>query len=51
MHLNNGLVLLVFVLAIVLFFWGSVKAMKTQKKIYLLAMIPMGLLILAMFLI
>ncbi len=51
MHLSNGMMLLVFLIAILLFFWGSIKAMKTQKKIYLTAMIPMGFLILWMFLI
>jgi hypothetical protein len=50
MPLSNGLLLLIFFVSIILFFWGSIKAMKTQKKIYLLAMIPMGILILAMFL-
>jgi hypothetical protein len=51
MQLTNGLLLLIFLVATILFFWGSIKAMKTQKKVYLLAMIPMGVLILAMFLI
>jgi hypothetical protein len=50
MQLSNGLLLLTFIVSIVLFFWGSIKAMKTQKKVYLFAMIPMGILILAMFL-
>lgn len=49
MQLTNGIVLLLFVIAIVLFFWGTLKAMKTQKKVYLWAMVPMGLLIVAMF--
>jgi hypothetical protein len=49
MQLSNGIVLLMFIIAIVLFFWGTLKAMKTQKKVYLLAMVPMGLLIMAMF--
>lgn len=50
MQLTNGMVLLMFIVAVVLFFWGSWKAMKTQKKIYLWAMVPMGLLIVGMFL-
>ncbi|MGC9351210.1 MAG: hypothetical protein ACP5D3_04415 [Sulfurovum sp.] len=49
MQLTNGIVLLLFIFAILLFFWGTLKAMKTQKKVYLLAMLPMGLLIVAMF--
>ncbi|MFT7823315.1 MAG: hypothetical protein ABXS92_01010 [Sulfurimonas sp.] len=49
MQLTNGVVLLLFVVAIILFFWGSLKALKTQKKVYLWAMVPVGLLILAMF--
>lgn len=48
--MTNGMVLLLFLVAIVLFFWGTIKAMRTQKKVYLLGMVPMGLLILAMFL-
>lgn len=51
MQLTNGVVLLLFIVAIVLFFWGSIKAMKTQKKAYLWAMVPMGLFIAGMFLI
>ena len=50
MQLSNGLLLLIFLVSMILFFWGSIKAMKTQKKIYLLAMIPMGLLIIGLFL-
>ena len=49
--MTNGMMLLMSVIAIVLFFWGSWKAMKTQRKIYLLAMAPMGILIAVMFLI
>lgn len=51
MHLSNGAILFIFVISIILFFWGSWKAMRTQKKIYLTAMLPLGLLIMAMFLI
>ncbi|MDM5271924.1 hypothetical protein PGH07_07015 [Sulfurovum sp. zt1-1] len=51
MQISNGLLLLIFFVSITLFFWGSLKALKTQKKIYLLAMIPMGMLIAVMFLI
>jgi hypothetical protein len=49
-HLTNGTLLLIFLVSVVLFFWGSFKALKTQKKHYLLAMVPMGLLIVGMFL-
>lgn len=50
MQLSNGLILMIFLVAMILFFWGSIKSMKTQKKIYLLAMIPMVILIIGMFL-
>lgn len=49
MQLTNGMLLLLFIIAVVLFFWGSIKAMKTQKKVYLLAMLPMALLIAGLF--
>lgn len=49
MPLTNGTLLIIFLVATLLFFWGSFKALKTQKKRYLLAMIPMGVLIVAMF--
>jgi len=50
MPLTNGTLLIIFLVATLLFFWGSFKAMKTQQKRYLLAMVPMGLLIAGMFL-
>ena len=49
--MSNALILALFVFAIVLFFWGIYKAIKTQKTIYALAMLPFVLLLLAMFLI
>ena len=51
MTLTNGMLLLIFFVAIMLFFWGTLKAMKSQKKVYLLAMVPLGILIVAMFVI
>ncbi|MGC9351995.1 MAG: hypothetical protein ACP5D3_08395 [Sulfurovum sp.] len=51
MPLTNGTLLFIFLVATLLFFWGSFKALKTQKKRYLLAMMPMGLLIVGMFLV
>ncbi|MBD3790951.1 MAG: hypothetical protein IE918_02180 [Campylobacterales bacterium] len=51
MHLTNGVLLLLFLAAVVLFFWGSFMALKTQQKRYLLAMVPIGLLIVGMFLV
>jgi len=47
--MSNTLILALFVLAIVLFFWGVYKAVKTQKTIYTLAMLPFILLLVAMF--
>lgn len=40
MSLSNGVILLFFIIALVLFFWGSFKAAKTQNTHYLWAMIP-----------
>jgi hypothetical protein len=39
-----------FIVAIGLFFWGIYKALKTQKTLYMLALLPFILLIGAMFL-
>ena len=38
-----------FIVAIGLFFWGIYKALKTQKTLYMLALIPFLLLIIGMF--
>jgi len=38
-----------FIVVIVLFFWGIYKAIKTQKTIYALAMLPFILLLVGMF--
>ena len=37
------------IIIIVLFFWGIYKAVKTQKKIYTVALLPFVLLLLVMF--
>ena len=41
--------LTLFIVIIVLFFWGVYKTVKTQKKIYTLAMLPFILLMFGMF--
>ncbi len=38
-----------FILMVGLFFWGVYKAVKTQKKIYVLPMLPFVLLLVGMF--
>ncbi len=38
-----------FIIIIGLFFWGVYKAVKTQKTIYVLAMLPFVLLLVGMF--
>ena len=47
--MTNALILAIFILDIVLFFWGIYKAIKTQKTIYVLAMLPFVLSLVAMF--
>jgi len=47
--MSNALILALFLLGIVLFFWGIYKTIKTQKTIYTLAMLPFVLLLVAMF--
>ena len=41
--------LLGFIIIVGLFFWGIYKAVKTQKTIYALAMLPFVLLLISMF--
>jgi len=48
--MSNAIILGLFILAIVSFFWGTYKAMKTQETRYMLATLPFILLILGMFL-
>ncbi len=38
-----------FIIIVGLFFWGVYKAVKTQKTIYALAMLPFALLLIVMF--
>jgi len=38
-----------FIVAIGLFFWGIYKAVKTQKTVYMLALLPFTLLLVGMF--
>ncbi|MDQ7046847.1 MAG: hypothetical protein Q9M39_04225 [Sulfurovum sp.] len=47
--MSNALILALFVFGVALFFWGIYKAIKTQKTIYALAMLPFPLLLVAMF--
>ena len=47
--MSNAVILMIFAVSVILFFWGVHKAVKTQKKIYLLAFIPFILLIIGMF--
>lgn len=43
------LALILFLFIVGLFFWGVYKASKTQKKVYLFAMLPFVLLLVGMF--
>ena len=43
-------ILFVFAFVVFLFFWAVYKALKTQKKLYIWAMLPFFLFILGMFL-
>jgi len=49
--MSNLLILALFIVAILLFFWGIHKAIKTQKTVYAFAMLPFVLLLVAMFVI
>ncbi len=49
--MNNATILGLFILAIVSFFWGTYKSMKTQETRYMLATLPFIFLILGMFLV
>ena len=41
--------LVIFLFIIALFFWGVYKAIKTQEKIYALALLPFVILLIVMF--
>ncbi len=43
------LALVIFLVIIGLFFWGVFKALKTQDKVYMFAMLPFILLLVGMF--
>jgi len=47
--MTSAEILASFLVSVILFFWGVFKAVKTQKKIYLLAFIPLLMLIVGMF--
>jgi len=47
--MNNLTVILLFLATVILFFWGVFKALKTQKSIYMLAMVPFFGLMVGMF--
>jgi hypothetical protein len=38
--MNNLTLILIFLVTLVLFFWGVWKALKTQRTVYMLAMVP-----------
>jgi len=38
--MNNLMIILIFLVTLVLFFWGVWKTLKSQRKVYMLAMIP-----------
>ncbi|MCB4754570.1 MAG: hypothetical protein LGB62_05830 [Sulfurovum sp.] len=47
--MNNLILILIFLMTLILFFWGIWKALRTQKVIYMAAMIPFFGLMVAMF--
>jgi hypothetical protein len=47
--ISPTLALVLFLLVLLLFFWGVYKAVKTQKTLYTLAMLPFVLLLVLMF--
>ena len=38
--MNNLTLIVIFLVTLVLFFWGVYKALRTQRVVYMLAMIP-----------
>lgn len=38
--MNNLTLILIFLITLILFFWGVWRALKTQKVVYMAAMIP-----------
>lgn len=47
--MNNLTLILIFLVTLVLFFWGVWKALRTQKVIYMSAMVPFFLLMVGIF--
>jgi len=47
--MTNSVVLFALLFAIVLFFWGLYKTLKTQNSLYALAMLPFFMMVAAMF--
>jgi hypothetical protein len=47
--MNNLTVIMIFLVTLLLFFWGVFKALRTQKTIYMLAMMPFFLLMVGIF--
>jgi len=47
--MNNLTVILIFLVTVTLFFWGVFKALKTQKTVYMLAMVPFFAVMIGMF--
>jgi len=47
--MSNLTVILIFLVTLILFFWGVFKALKTQNTLYMLAMLPFFLLMVGMF--
>ena len=47
--MNNLMLITIFFVTLVLFFWGVWKAVKTQKTVYMLAMVPFFMLMVGIF--
>lgn len=50
-EISPFIALIIFIVILVLFFWGIYMAIKTQKKRYIFAMMPFVLLLVGMFII
>ena len=47
--MNNFTLIGIFLVTLVLFFWGVYKALKTQKVVYMTAMVPFFALMIGIF--
>jgi hypothetical protein len=47
--MNNLTVIVIFLVTLLLFFWGVFKALRTQKTIYMLAMVPFFFIMIGIF--